>query len=129
MTLDHKHILVTAHIAKPPVSEEAIKDWMRRLVAAVDMKIVVGPFAHYVTTEGNEGLTAVVCIETSHASMHVWSEAKVPFLKFDLYSCKSFEVDTVLDLLGEFAPTYMEWMLLDRNNRITVVSKGIEVPA
>lgn len=122
--LDHKHILVTASVKNPPRSEEFIIDWLRRLIAAVDMKIVSGPYAKYVTTAGNEGLTAIVSIETSHSSIHVWSEEEIPFIKFDLYSCKTFDPSVPLSFINEFEPHSFEWILLDRNSGINEIARG-----
>lgn len=124
--LDHKQIIVKAAVRVPPRSEQQIIDWLRRLVAAVDMKVVIGPFAQYVDTVGNEGVTGVVCIETSHSSIHVWDQADVPFIQFDLYSCKAFDPNVVLNFIREFDPYSIEWVMMDRNSEIKEIKRGEE---
>jgi S-adenosylmethionine/arginine decarboxylase-like enzyme len=124
--LDHKHIIVTAAVRKPIKEKAVLEDWFRRLIVAVDMKIVTGPHVEYVSAPGNEGLTGACCIETSHCSMHIWDSLEVPYLKFDLYSCKCFDPQTVIDLIAEFDPYYYKWVLLDRNHTIQTIDKGSE---
>lgn len=125
MQLDHKHILVNAIVSKPPTDPTIVEDWMRRLVEAVGMKLVIGPHAHYCTADKNEGITAACCIETSHCSLHVWDKLDPPILRFDLYSCATFEPKIVLDLVDEFGATDVTWMVLDRNEGlITIVEHG-----
>jgi S-adenosylmethionine/arginine decarboxylase-like enzyme len=59
---------------QPPRDVESVKAWLTELVSNIGMKIVTGPHAHYVEAEGNRGITAAVCIETSHIAFHVWDE-------------------------------------------------------
>lgn len=121
--LDHKHLIVTAALKSPPRTAAQVEDWLRRMVEAVDMAILFGPHVTRCDTPGNEGVTGIVCIETSHASIHVWDTLDVPFLKFDLYSCKRFDPTILTDMLSEFEPYYFRTMLLDRNETIKVVAK------
>lgn len=117
MQLNHKHILVTARgLKNPPTDPEQVKNWLTRLVAAVNMKVLLGPYATYCEEPDNEGVTGIICLVTSHASIHVWHKAVEPFLKLDLYSCDDFESATVLNLLKEFEPSYTEHMVIDRND-------------
>lgn len=121
--LDHKHILLNAAIRNPPTDCGLTEDWMRRLVDAVGMKLLIGPFVTFCETLGNEGLTGVMCIETSHGSIHVWSEADVPFMRFDLYSCKAFDPEIVIQYLMEFDPYFYHMTLVDRNEGLEVIAK------
>lgn len=121
--LDHKHIIVTAKLRNPPRTAEQVDDWMRRVVEAVNMKILFGPHVTRCDTPGNEGVTGIVCIETSHASIHVWDTLDVPFMKFDLYSCMRFDPTIITDMIKEFDPYYIESMMVDRNTTIEVVAK------
>lgn len=116
--LDHRHIIVSAHgLSRPPMTAQEIESWFTRLVDAVGMTTLIGPYAIRCNTMGNEGVTGIVCIETSHASVHVWDSCDEPFLKMDLYSCMHFDVSTVIDLVREFGPEYTSYMLIDRNGR------------
>jgi len=81
---------------QPPRSVESVSDWLTQLVRKIGMKIVTGPHAFYVESEGNRGITACVCIETSHIAFHVWDEEVPARVQFDLYTCSTLPVDTVL---------------------------------
>lgn len=114
--LDHKHILVAAYDLKnPPKTAEEVDVWLRRLVDLVGMKILMGPYSILCQTVGNEGVTGIVCIETSHASIHVWSECVKPFLRMDLYSCKDFDENQVIEMVREFKPYLIGFNVFDRN--------------
>jgi S-adenosylmethionine/arginine decarboxylase-like enzyme len=116
MELNHKHLIVNATVSKPPTEVEPTINWMKRLIEAVNMKLVIGPFAHYCTAEDNNGITATCCIETSHASLHAWEKLDPPILRVDLYSCADFDKFKVFELIKEFDPYQIDWMILDRNN-------------
>lgn len=113
----HRHILVRANVARPPRDAATVADWLRRLVAAVDMKVFFGPEAIRCDTLGNEGVTGVIGLETSHASIHCWdTSVEQPYLTMDLYSCANYEVQTVLDFIREFEPVRGHWALYDRDD-------------
>jgi hypothetical protein len=51
---DHRHIVLTARgLAAPPRTAEAVIGWLGRLVSAVGMKVLMGPYATRGDTEGN----------------------------------------------------------------------------
>lgn len=116
--LDHKHLILNANVKKPPTNTEHIIEWLKKLVEIINMKLVLGPYAHYCTAKDNEGLAAICAIETSHCSIHVWDKGKIPYLRFDIYSCSCFDVEKVIEHLKEFEPTSYEWKLIDRNDKI-----------
>ena len=120
MNLDHKHLIMTAFLNDPPRESTTVTNWLIELVDKIDMKILFGPYVTRCDTEGNEGVTGVVCIETSHCSIHIWDTLEAPFMKFDIYSCKEFSVDMVLNHIKQFSPKSCEYGLLDRNNKITI---------
>jgi S-adenosylmethionine/arginine decarboxylase-like enzyme len=114
--LDHKHLIVNAIVNKPPVDPRATEDFLRNVVDKIGMKIKIGPFADYCTADGNNGITGAVCIETSHLSIHAWDKAEPPYLRFDLYSCATFEVKDVIDMIKQtFDAVELHFTLLDRN--------------
>jgi S-adenosylmethionine/arginine decarboxylase-like enzyme len=114
--LNHKHILVTARgLKSPPQKPKEVKKWLKRLVKAVKMKVFFGPEAKYCESSGNVGVTGIVGLETSHASIHCWHECQVPFLKMDLYSCDDFTLAAVMGMMKEFEPAEVEYMIVDRN--------------
>jgi S-adenosylmethionine/arginine decarboxylase-like enzyme len=115
--LQHKHLLLNATI-KTPIKEsfEAIA-FLEDLVDSIDMKIVQGPFASYVTAEGNRGVTATVMIETSHIAFHIWDEKEPAEMKFDLYTCGALDASAVLRKVDEkFGLIHADWMVIDRED-------------
>lgn len=100
-------------------------EFLRSLVESIDMKILQGPFASYVTNEGNKGLTAIVLIETSHIAFHIWDEPAEPLLQFDLYTCGELDHNAVLDTVRQaFQVRSMEWVLFDREDGFIVEDEG-----
>jgi len=115
--LQHKHLLLNTTI-RTPIKEafEAI-EFLENLVDAIDMKIVQGPFASYVSAEGNRGVTATVMIETSHIAFHIWDEKQPAEMKFDLYTCGELNSAKVLQMVDKkFGLIQAEWMVLDRED-------------
>lgn len=95
----HNQLLINGYSDTPPTDEAFIKQWMEDLVKQIDMKIIQGPYTAYVTKEGNRGLTAIVMIETSHIALHVWDEDQPGMIQFDLYTCSTLPVESVIDNL------------------------------
>jgi S-adenosylmethionine/arginine decarboxylase-like enzyme len=123
---NHKHLVLNATVTNPLADETACKQWLEKLVELIDMKILIPPVAKYCETCGNEGVTGTVVIETSHASIHVWSKEEVPYIKMDVYSCKDFDPDAVVqyvrDTMGEIKGAYV---VLDRNGICPDIIKAL----
>ena len=49
----HKHLIIRAEVNHPITSEKELRKWLRNLVKKIDMKIIKGPYAAYVSKEGN----------------------------------------------------------------------------
>ena len=114
----HKHLIIRAEVIRPITSEKEIKKWLRNLVKKIDMNIIKGPYASYVSKEGNRGITGIVMIETSHIAMHVWDEVRPALVQCDVYSCATFSSNEVL---AEFLPmdvVKIDHILLDRADEI-----------
>lgn len=122
MAEHHKHILVTGYTLAPLMEDSVpiIEQWFRDLVKAVDMNILVEPKAVWCDTEGNEGTTGCVVIDTSHSSLHAWV-APEPYFKFDLYSCKDYAVETVFGQLKKLGAYRVSYMVVDRRGDDHVV--------
>ena len=118
----HKHLIIRAEVNSPITSEKEIKKWLRNVVKKIDMKIIKGPYASYVSEKGNRGVTGVVMIETSHIAMHVWDEDRPALVQCDVYSCAEFSSNEVL---AEFIPmdvTKIDHILLNRANELEIIS-------
>ena len=120
----HKHLLIRAEVNNPMKGEKEIKKWLRDLVNKIDMKIIKGPYAAYVSEEGNRGITAVVMIETSHIAIHIWDETSPALVQCDVYSCAEFSSNEVLVEFMAMEPIKIEHMLLDRAVEIKTITQS-----
>ena len=118
----HKHLIIRAEVNRPITSEKEIKKWLRDLVKKIDMKIIKGLYASYVSKEGNRGITAIVMIETSHIAIHVWDEQNPSLVQCDVYSCAEFSSNEVLVEFATMEPTKIEHILLDRAEDIRTIT-------
>ena len=118
----HKHLIIRAEVNRPITSEKEIKKWLRNLVKKIDMKIIKGPYASYVSKEGNRGITGIVMIETSHIAMHVWDETSPALVQCDVYSCAEFSSNEVLIEFVTMKPIKIEHILLDRAKDIRTIT-------
>ena len=117
----HKHLIIRAEVNRPLRSEKETKQWLRKLVKKIDMKIIKGPFAGYVTKEGNRGITGVVMIETSHIAIHVWDEPLPALVQCDVYSCAEFSSNEVLAEFIDMEVVKMDHIMLDRADEIKTI--------
>ena len=118
----HNHVLINGYTLLPPTDEKQTIAWMQQLVDSIGMKTIQGPFASYVTKEGNRGLTAAVMIETSHIAMHVWDETDPAFMQFDLYTCSTLPVKGVIkNLEDHFGLFNASVLVLERSEGFKIV--------
>jgi S-adenosylmethionine/arginine decarboxylase-like enzyme len=118
----HNHVLINGYTLLPPTDEKQTIVWMQQLVDSIGMKTIQGPFASYVTKEGNRGLTAAVMIETSHIAMHVWDETDPAFMQFDLYTCSTLPVEKVIkNLESHFGLFNYNTLVLERSDGFKIV--------
>ena len=118
----HNHVLINGYTLLPPTDEKQTIAWMQQLVDSIGMKTIQGPFASYVTKEGNRGLTAIVMIETSHIAMHVWDETDPAFMQFDLYTCSTLPVENVIkNLEDHFGLFNASVLVLERGDGFNIV--------
>ena len=117
----HKHLIIREEVNSPLNSQKETKQWLRKLVKKIDMKIIKGPFAGYVTKEGNRGITGVVMIETSHIAIHVWDETLPALVQCDVYSCAEFSSNEVLAEFIDMEVVKMDHIMLDRADEIKTI--------
>lgn len=123
--LEHKHLIVRAELKEPPYSPQHIKTWMKHLVDKIGMKVLMGPYAVYSDMEGNQGLTAVTIIETSHIALHVWDEAEPALMQLDVYTCSHLDINQVFESIQEWEPTKVEYKYIDREHGLTLIDTKI----
>lgn len=119
--VQHKHLIIRTEVKNPPTDPEFIKGWLRELVSEIGMKLLDiehNPISGYVTKEGNEGLTAVCIIETSHIAMHVWDSLEPALMQVDVYTCSTLDPKIVFDKLNDFDVVTARYLLLDREHVI-----------
>ena len=118
----HNHVLINGYTLLPPTDEKQTVVWMQQLVDSIGMKTIQGPFASYVTKEGNRGLTAIVMIETSHIAMHVWDETDPGFIQFDLYTCSTLPVEKIIkNLEDHFGLFNHSVLVLERSDGFKII--------
>ena len=117
----HKHLIIRAEVNRPITSEKEIKRWLRNVVKKIDMKIIKGPYASYVSKEGNRGITGVVMIETSHIAVHIWDETSPALVQCDVYSCAEFSSNEVLSEFMDMEVTKINHIILNRAEEIKTI--------
>ena len=120
----HKHLIIRAEVNHPLVTEKSVKLWLRNLVKKIDMRIIKGPYAAYVSKEGNRGMTGIVMIETSHIAIHIWDENRPALVQCDVYSCADFSSNEVLAEFMNMEVVKIDHMILDRMDTIKPIGKG-----
>lgn len=109
----HKHLVLTASVKDPTKDPEVIKVFLAELVKVVNMVTFLPPVAKYCDDPGNAGVTGVVVITTSHASVHVWDTG---LLQMDLYSCKEYdEMDVIKHIKVYFDIVNIDYQVIDRS--------------
>lgn len=104
MKLEHIHLTVNAKIdpSFKALPRDDAKRFVARLMKAIDMK----PLGELNWADAEDldfpGQSFVQMITTSHCSLHFFDNGNGDNeIYFDLYSCRSFETDTVIELLNE----------------------------
>lgn len=125
----HLHLIINAQIINPPGPNdcEKINQFMRDIVKHVRMNVMLDPVTAWCSDLGNEGITSVVILTTSHCAMHIWNfpEPNLSMMQFDLYSCAPFNVTDVITFISEhFNVQTASYKFLDRENGLVDVSKG-----
>jgi S-adenosylmethionine/arginine decarboxylase-like enzyme len=124
---NHLHLLVKGYVKNPPKTAEALNVWLSELVSKVDMKVVAGPTSVYVDEPGNEGVTGTITLATSHAAIHVWDAEEPAMFQFDIYSCKDYDPNVVLNHIdNNFDLMEAYWSFIDRNkNEFFELKNGV----
>ena len=99
--LEHKHLIIRAEVSNPPTDEAWLHNWLNTLVEKIGMKVCRGPITAYVDMPGNEGLTGVVVIETSHIAIHVWDAVDPALVQLDVYTCSTLDKDIIFKELEQ----------------------------
>lgn len=120
--LVHKHVIIRAEVLDPPTDETLASSAVKDLIERIGMKLLMGPYAKYVTVQGNRGLTVAAIIETSHVVMHTWDECDPALVQLDVYTCGPFDPKIVFDWLQQYNPTKVDHKYIDREYNIKELS-------
>jgi len=114
--MKHKHLLVSSEFAKTPfVNTEFTKSWIRDLVKKIDMQILYAPRAVRCDKKGNEGISAFCLITTSHICLHSWEETEPNLVQLDVYSCKDYDINIIIEEMKKFEPLSLKYKFIDRS--------------
>jgi len=123
MEKNHKHLILNAKVKNPINCDKECEVWLANLVKLIDMEILVPPMAKYCDIEGNEGVTGVVIITTSHISIHIWPQQPQPYIRMDVYSCKDFDPKSVINYVHETMEIVEEeHVVIDRNAKMQLIA-------
>ena len=75
--------------------------FVRDIAHLLKMKIVSGPHSKYIADKGNEGVSSVTIIKTSHICVHSWDKISPGIIHLDIFSCKKFNVREIKTFLME----------------------------
>ncbi len=92
-----EHLIIDG-VFKPPLGEKEIESILLELPPRINMHILSGPFVVRGEPE-NPGWTGFVIIDKSHIAIHTFHETNSVAL--DIFSCKPFDSETVLEYLKE----------------------------
>lgn len=113
----HQHVLIKATMKNVVTEETMGKLMLSVLVKDIRMKAVTEPQCVNIEEEGNEGLTGSINLATSHIAFHIWNEPKL--LMLDVYSCKPFEINTIIKSIEKFMVfESLKLLVLDRDKEI-----------
>jgi S-adenosylmethionine/arginine decarboxylase-like enzyme len=114
----HKQVIIKAYVNNAPQTDEKVlNSWLTQLVKDIKMKTILPARSKYVDTKNNAGLTGSINIETSHIAIHIWCEESPNLVQLDVYSCKDFDVKTVLKKLKEWDLVRYHYWVIDRNDK------------
>lgn len=118
--LEHKHFIATGRCARTFRSPEVLEDWVIRLIDALHMKVLYGPFSMYCDIEGNKGITSVTLLTTSHIIVHIFEEDNNDSeVQLDVYSCSVIDLEVIFSFLEELNISEVSYKFLDRATDLT----------
>jgi len=112
----HKHVILRAYVNNPPTNATALSEWCTDVITSVGMKCIGGPLVVHSDMEGNAGYTAVAILDFSHLAIHSWDEIFPALIEFDLFSCKDFDVNIILNKMNEFDIVSYSTLVVDRDD-------------
>jgi S-adenosylmethionine/arginine decarboxylase-like enzyme len=128
--LQHKHLVVSAKVKKPPTDADSVCSWLKLLIKHIGMELVVhpnipaNPQAFYSEKAGNQGVTGTAILTTSHCAIHVWDDVSPAKLELDVYSCSDFKVEDIIPYINLFYPVEIKYKFFDREDGISILEES-----
>lgn len=100
----HQHLIFNGIVKNVYRDPKPCRKWLNKLIPKINMKTLVPAKTTWCAEPGNEGITGIVVITTSHAAFHYWDPMsdQPGRLSFCLYSCAPFKSECVIDHIDEF---------------------------
>lgn len=117
--LEHKHFIASGKCNRMFHSPEILEDWVVRLIDALNMQVLYGPFSMYCDIPGNKGITSVTLLTTSHIIIHIFEEENYSEIQLDVYSCSNIDLEVVFSFLKELDIFNVSYKFLDRETDLT----------
>ena len=113
---DGRHIRVEAYNVPKEVTMNyhLFYEFLKQLPAKVDMGALTPPIIVKGIPE-NPGLTGVLVIDYSHISFHAFTDKNR--INFDLYSCKDFDANIVIEHAEKYFGVSRENMIIKEDLR------------
>jgi hypothetical protein len=90
-----------------PLQAEEIKDYLKGLSKAINMKTLTEPVTHRSEIYGE---AAWIHWETSGAHFYAWDQPRL-FFSVDIYTCKKFDITDAIDYTKKFfSINHVEYM-------------------
>jgi len=105
-------------VNNPPRDCRTVHVWLCELCELIGMHLLAGPITARVEDVGNQGVTGVCIISTSHIAVHVWDEPDPAVIQLDVYTCAALDPQCVIDHLDQFAPVHVDTHYLDRDHSV-----------
>ena len=114
--MKHKHLLINSTFESTPFKDiDFTNKWLLNIVNLIDMEVLHEPVSVKCNQQDNEGISAFCLITTSHICLHSWEKTDPNVVQLDIYSCKNFQIQTILDQINNFSPIDVKYKFLDRN--------------
>lgn len=133
--IEHHHLLIRMETQKCPgeKDKEFVGELVQKIIKDIGMKELDEPKIYYVKHPlYNEGLTAIVPIQTSHIAFHFWTRPPMNImhsaqskclLEFDIYTCGKLSkksIHRVLEILSIYEPTSIDIDVLNRKYSLKI---------
>jgi S-adenosylmethionine decarboxylase len=97
----HRQRLVVEGYPTFVITDEHIKEYLQKLSVVTDMVTIIEPVTHVSEMYGWAGW---IHWETSGAHFYSW-ERPIEFFSVDIYTCKAFDPETVVEFTREYFRT------------------------